>query len=75
MSTCSSALCCKCSSEIDPERIEALPNTTECAACSTTVRKVGFMVVPHKTGSFVAIIDGSNAEQVRLAKRANRRSR
>jgi hypothetical protein len=75
MSTCSSVLCCKCGDGIPAERIEALPNANECAACSSTIRKVGFMVVPHKTGSFVAIIDGNNVEQIRLAKRANRRSR
>lgn len=68
-------VCRKCGDEICAERIEALPNAKECAACSSTLKKIGFMVVPHKTGSYVAIIEPTDSESVRLARRANRRAR
>lgn len=68
-------VCRKCGDEICAERIEALPMTTECAACSSAQKKIGFMVVPHKTGSYVAILEPADTEAVRLAKRANRRAR
>lgn len=68
-------VCHKCGQNISPERIEALPNTTTCVKCSRENRKVGFMVSPHKTGAFLVLVDSGDKESLRLASRANRRSR
>ena len=67
--------CIHCGCIIPPERLEVLPHTTTCVNCSTEQKNVAFMVYPHKTGGDVVVIDGSNKEGVRQAKRAYRRAR
>ncbi len=69
-------VCCEvCNEPIDAERLEVLPNTTTCPTHSRAVAAKGFMVYPHKTGGEVVLISGDNKEALRLAKRANNRSR
>jgi len=67
--------CLCCGETISPERLEALPNTKTCANCSSVVRVVGFMSWEHKTAPSLVVLDGSNKEVLRLARRANRRAR
>jgi hypothetical protein len=67
--------CSSCGNEIPPERLEVLPHTKTCAACSTEQRRVGFLVYGHKTAGEVVMVDGGNREAVRQAERAYRRAR
>lgn len=67
--------CSQCNREIPTERLEILPNTNTCAACSTEQRRVGFLVYGHKTAGEVVMVDGGNREAVRQAERAYRRAR
>lgn len=64
-----------CREEIDPERLEALPNTTRCAKHSNAVKQTCFMDFSHKTAPALVVIDTNNREELRLATRAYRRSR
>jgi hypothetical protein len=68
-------LCSTCGGPISAERLDALPSVRTCVACSTASPRVGFMVAPHKTGSFLVMVDASDAESLRRARRANRRAR
>ena len=43
--------CKKCGKEIPQERLEILPNTTTCVACSTVKRVKGNMVFEKKMAS------------------------
>lgn len=38
-------VCVLCGEEIHPKRLEILPNTQQCVACSTTSRKAGVTIV------------------------------
>lgn len=38
-------LCISCGEEIHPKRLEILPNTTQCVACSKTGKKAGVTIV------------------------------
>ena len=67
--------CSHCNAQITPARLEILPDTKTCAACSTEQRRVGFLVYGHKTAGEVVMVDGGNREAVRQAERAYRRAR
>lgn len=67
--------CVRCGAAICADRLEALPSTKTCVKCSETRKVVGFMVAPHKTGSFLVMVDAGDRETLRLAVRANRRAR
>lgn len=67
--------CIVCNCIIPIERLEALPNTEHCVNCSTVERYKGYMVYPHKTGGECVFISPSNKEAIRIADRANNRSR
>jgi len=67
--------CTNCQSEIPVERLEVLPHTTTCVNCSTEKRKVCFTVYDHKTAPSLIVIDGSDREAIRMARRVHRRSR
>lgn len=67
--------CAKCLAPIPPARVKALPGTTTCVGCSTVPKRIGFMVFDHKTAPALVQIDPEDAEQVRVAKRFNRRAR
>lgn len=67
---------CDCGKPIVPySRVkEGLQTCIGCAE-KRGVKKIGFMVFPHKTGSSLMTIDPGNEEAMRLAKRAHRRAR
>ena len=67
--------CKYCNCEIPMERLEVLPHTTTCVRCSDEEKNLAFMVYPHKTGSDCMIVRSNNKENVRIAKRGNRRAR
>jgi len=68
-------ICKVCGRLIEPDRLEVLPTTDRCIAHASTTRSAAFMVYPHKTGGSVCVIRNPTAEQIRIAKRANRRAR
>ena len=65
--------CPICDEEIPEERIELGFYT--CIKHSAAKKRVGFMVFSHKTAPEIAIIDSSNTEGLRQAKRAFERER
>lgn len=69
--------CTICDNEIDPLRLEVIPETTLCFDCSSkhAPSKVGYMVFSHKTAPEIVIVDTNDKEGIRRAKRANSRSR
>lgn len=67
--------CTKCAKPIDPERLEALPDTLTCKDCSTTIKAVTLMDFGHKTAPVLVTIDPKDKEGVRRAQRAYRRAR
>lgn len=68
--------CIYCGSVLPKERIKIL-RVNYCVKCAEnhTPKLAGFMVFSHKTAGYLVILNESNKEQLRLAKRANRRSR
>jgi hypothetical protein len=67
--------CLKCKQPIPQERLEILPNTKTCKDCSEVQKPIGFMIYSHKTAPTIHLINPSNIEELRLAKRANKRAR
>ena len=70
--------CNRCGQTIDPERLEALPDTQHCVGCSTTKQKLVLMVQEGKTAAYAVSIDTNGSvggERVRQAWRAHRRGR
>lgn len=67
--------CRVCGMPIPPGRLEAVPNTTTCVQHSSTKPYVGFMDYPHKTGAQMVLVNPDDKEQLRLARRAFKRSR
>lgn len=53
-------ICKLCSGEIEPERLEILPNTVACSVCANKhklgVPRKAFTVHSHKTGSEIQIV-------------------
>ena len=66
--------CIKCDQPIPRERLEALPDTKTCTACSTTQAYLTLMEYGHKTAGALVVVR-SDPEQQRMAKRAYRRAR
>ena len=67
--------CTNCSSDIDELRLEILPNTVTCTACSTEQKRVGFLVFAPKTAPDIIMVDGGDKEAVRIARRGYERAR
>lgn len=67
--------CHTCGKVIPAERLEALPDTLTCVDCSTVQKYKGFLVFGHKTGGETVLINPSDKEALRQAKRFNRRAR
>lgn len=70
--------CDTCGQPINPERLEALPDTRHCTAHSTTKAKLVRMFQDHKTGAYAVVIDTNGpgaTENIRQAERAYRRGR
>ena len=69
--------CEVCKKPICPIRMEALPDTKTCKDCSSEKKRVGFMTSEFSkgTGSTLVTVDPDDEESLRIAKRANDRSR
>lgn len=69
--------CDVCGIPIDPERLEALPDTMTCKAHSSEQKVVGFAFSQFSKGtaSEIALVRPENTEAMRQAQRANKRSR
>ncbi len=74
--------CTACRNPIEPERLEALPDTDRCITCATSQdarrpRPQGFMIATAAKGTAMTLvrIDPENKEAMRQAKRAHFRSR
>ena len=70
-------ICIDCGKEINPKRVEALPNTQYCIKCSPkhVHKPVGFMIYHHKTAPEFVAIDANDKNSIYFAKRANERGR
>ena len=55
--------CVRCGAAIDPERLEFIPSTVTCAACSRTPAKVA--VCDPASGELVVLPDGEAARRAR----------
>ena len=67
--------CSTCGVQIPPERLEAVPHTTTCVACSREPARIGYLIFAHKTGGEFCMVDPRDTESMRRAQRANRRHR
>jgi hypothetical protein len=67
--------CVACNCEIPQERLDALPGTNRCVKCSDAKPFKGYMVFAHKTAPEIVCVSMNNPESIRLADRANSRSR
>lgn len=69
--------CAACGSEIDPERLEALPEVRLCLPCAGVhvSKDAVFMEYGHKTAPSLVRVPGRDKEALRRATRAFRRSR
>jgi RNA polymerase-binding transcription factor DksA len=69
--------CRDCGDTISAERLEVFPDAEFCVKCSGrhTKKVVGFLVFGHKTGGELMMVNRNDKEKLRLAVRANRRSR
>ena len=57
-------------------RLKAVPGTRYCVKCAEVhgpQKPVGFMVYDSKTGGLLVTVDPKNEEELRRAKRANKR--
>ena len=68
-------LCKSCKKPIPALRLEILPETKECVACSKVVKPVGFMVYSHKTAPVLVTIEGDDHRAIETATKANARKR
>lgn len=66
--------CTKCDQPISEERLEALPDTKVCVACSDVKKVKGLVDYAHKTGGHLVMLP-DDEEQQRLAFRCFRRAR
>jgi hypothetical protein len=67
--------CDNCNCVIPPARLEALPHTNTCVACSRVTTFVGFMDWSHKTAPELVMVDSADSENLRRARRISERSR
>lgn len=69
--------CIRCSSPVPDERAECLQDSgrpVTCLGCSSERAKTVLLEYGHKTAG-CAVVVGTDAEQIRLARRAYRRAR
>lgn len=69
--------CHHCAKPIDPDRLEALPDTTQCIRCARKypATTIGYMVFGHKTGPELVVLKNPDEETKRLADNAHNRAR
>ena len=68
-------LCEVCHEPIPFERLSALPGTTTCVRHSGAIKRIGLMDYGHKTAPSLVVLDPTNKEALRLARRVFNRSR
>ena len=70
-------LCNDCEQVIPLARLEVVPGARYCVSCQSNHEdnRMAFMVYSHKTAPELVFVDSKDKESLRLAKRANRRSR
>ena len=68
-------ICEKCGKRIPQARLDVLPNTTTCVACSSVKPMVGFMDWYHKTAPELVMVSTGDTENLRRAQRINARAR
>jgi hypothetical protein len=66
---------CRCGNVISKERLEILPNTRVCPACSTEQAYVGCMHYSHKTGGQLVYVRPENTQAVETLRREYNRAR
>lgn len=66
---------CHCGAEIQPGRLDALPNTQVCVNCTDEEKYLGVLCFGHKTAPSVGILNPKAKEAVRLVTRQYNRSR
>jgi hypothetical protein len=69
--------CIRCNRAVDADRVGALQSMNRpitCLFCSSDTHKIVLMEYGHKTAG-VAVVVGSDPEQIRRAQRAYRRAR
>lgn len=66
--------CEKCVKPIPQERLDILPNTFRCVACSDESKTEGVVEYGHKTAGVICILP-KDPEMKRRALRAHRRAR
>ena len=72
--------CSNCGASIPPARLEIVPDTEYCVRCAEKLgpkKRIGFMVSTASKGTAATLvaIDPDDAEAMRRAQRAHRRSR
>lgn len=67
--------CVRCKEMIPAARLEVLPDTHTCVACSKVQKYVGAMVFDHKTAPSLVHLRPENKEAVETLKRFVRRAR
>lgn len=67
--------CYRCKTPIAAERLDILPETQTCAACSNVQGYVGAMVYDHKTAGRLVYVRPENKEMVRQLSRFSKRAR
>ena len=67
--------CVRCKEIIPAARLEVLPDTHTCVACSKVQKYVGAMVFDHKTAPSLVHLRPENKEAVETLKRFVRRAR
>lgn len=67
--------CVRCKCLIPAERLEVLPETHTCVACSKVQKYVGAMAYEHKTAPSLVYVRPENTEAVEQLKRHVRRAR
>jgi hypothetical protein len=66
---------CRCGNTISAERLEVLPNTYVCVACSREKPYIGAMVYDHKTAGRLVYVKPENGEAVETLRRFVNRAR
>jgi hypothetical protein len=67
--------CARCKQTIGAERLEILPDTHTCVACSGVQKYVGAMIFDHKTAGRLEFVRPENAQAVETLKRFVKRAR
>jgi hypothetical protein len=61
--------CRSCNNEIEPERLEILPNTVACSTCANKLKlgtpRLARMVFSHKTGAEIQIMSAQSFNETK----------